>query len=49
MTSERKIVSEQGTIGPLGQGSSYSGTATSDWESTDDPGFRYKALYEAPG
>ena len=49
MSAERMLVSERGMIGPLAQGSSYRATAASDWESADDPGFLYKALYEAPG
>lgn len=49
MTSDRRLVNEQGTIGPLAQGSSYRAAAAAEWEETGDPGFRYKRLYEAPG
>ena len=50
MTSDRRLVDEQGVIGPLAQGSAYRTAAETEWESADDgPGFLYKALYEAPG
>ena len=48
MTSDRRLVNEQGAIGPLDQGSAYR-AAAAEWEATEDPGFLYKPLFEAPG
>ena len=49
MTSERRPVNEEGAISLLAQGSSYRAAAAMEWESSDDPGFCFKPLYEAPG
>ena len=49
MTSDRRLVDERGVIGPLARGSAYRTAAETQWETTDDAGFRYKPLYEAPG
>ena len=48
MTSGRQLVNEQGAIGPLAQGSAYR-AAAAEWEATEDSGFLYKPLFEAPG
>ena len=49
MTSRREHVREQGVIGPLVRGSAYRATAGTEWETSEEPGFLYQALYEAPG
>ena len=49
MTSDRKLVNERGVIGPLAHGSAYRAAAAEEWTASGDSGFRYKALFEAPG
>ena len=49
MTSDRKLVNEQGVIGPLAHGSAYRAVTAVEWEASEDSGFRYKPLFEAPG
>ena len=49
MTVDRELVNEQGVIGPLARGSAYRAAAETEWETTDEPGFLYKPLYEVPG
>ena len=46
MTSHRNLVSEEGVVGPLAQGSAYRAVAATQWEATGDSGFHCKRLYE---
>lgn len=49
MDSDRRLVCEQGAVGPLAEGSVYRAAAAAAWEATSEPGFWCKRLYEAPG
>ena len=49
MDADRRLVREQGTVGPLADGSVYRAAVAAEWEATSEPGFWCKRLYEAPG
>ena len=49
MGSDRRLVCEQGVVGPLAEGSVYRAAAAARWEATGEPGFWCKRLHEVPG